>query len=94
MNTIAAGVIKRNGISAVDEQLAEGPVHVITHNEPRYVVMSESQYRAQRDELRLAAIARVRAVQAELAADRGLRFDSVDDLMAAIDAAEDDDDTP
>jgi PHD/YefM family antitoxin component YafN of YafNO toxin-antitoxin module len=94
MNTIAAGIIKRSGISAVDRQLAEGPVHVITHNEPRYVIMSEAQYRAQRDELREAAIARVHAVQAELAAGRGLRFDSVDDLMAAIEAAEDDEDTP
>jgi PHD/YefM family antitoxin component YafN of YafNO toxin-antitoxin module len=94
MNTIAAGVIKRSGISAVDRQLAEGPVHVITHNEPRYVIMSEAQYRAQRDELREAAIARVHAVQADLAAGRGLRFDNVDDLMAAIEAAEDDEDTP
>ncbi len=94
MNTIAAGIIKKSGISAVDRQLADGPVHVITHNEPRYVVMSEEQYRAQQEELRLAVIARVRAVQAEIAAGRGVRFESVDDLMAAIDAAEDDEATP
>src|SRR5205823_15077537 len=44
MRTISAQEIKRRGISAVDELLKEGPVHVITHNEPRYVVMDEARY--------------------------------------------------
>ena len=45
MNAIAAQEIKRKGISAVDEALKEGPVHVIKNNRPRYVVMTEARYR-------------------------------------------------
>jgi len=45
MNTIAAQEIKRRGISAIDEKLQEGPVHVIKNNEPKYVVLSEDRYR-------------------------------------------------
>lgn len=44
MNTIPAQEIKRRGISAVDELLRDGPVHVIRNNQPRYVVMSEEDY--------------------------------------------------
>jgi PHD/YefM family antitoxin component YafN of YafNO toxin-antitoxin module len=44
MNTIAAQDIKRRGISAVDELLANGPVHVIKNNEPEYVVLTEERY--------------------------------------------------
>ncbi|MEK6743619.1 MAG: prevent-host-death protein [Nitrospirota bacterium] len=45
MNAIAAQEIKKRGISAVDEALKEGPVHVIKNNQPRYVVLSEERYR-------------------------------------------------
>ncbi len=45
MNTIAAQEIKRKGISAVDEALKEGPVHIIKNNQPQYVVMTEARYR-------------------------------------------------
>jgi Phd_YefM. len=44
MNTIAAQDIKRRGISAVDDLLANGPVHVIKNNEPEYVVLTEERY--------------------------------------------------
>lgn len=44
MNTIAAQEIKRRGISALDELLKQGPVHVIKNNRPRYVVVTEEQY--------------------------------------------------
>ncbi len=43
-NTISAQEIKRRGISAVDEALQRGPVHVIQRNRPRYVILSESEY--------------------------------------------------
>ena len=49
MNTIPAQEIKRRGISAVDELLKNGPVHVITQNQPRYVVMEEERYQAMRE---------------------------------------------
>lgn len=48
MRTISAQEIKRRGISAVDDLLVEGPVHVITRNEPRYVVMDECRYQGTR----------------------------------------------
>ena len=44
MNTISASEIKRCGISAVDELLDKGPVHVIKNNRRRYVVLTEEAY--------------------------------------------------
>jgi len=44
MNTISAREIKRRGISALDELLKDGPVHVTKSNQPTYVVMSEKDY--------------------------------------------------
>lgn len=43
-NVISAQEIKRRGISAVDEALARGPVHVIRRNRPSYVILSEAEY--------------------------------------------------
>lgn len=43
-STIPAQEIKRRGISAVDEALRSGPVHVVSRNQPRYVILSEEQY--------------------------------------------------
>ncbi len=44
MNSIPAQEIKRRGISALDELLKNGPVHVIRNNRPRYVVMLEEDF--------------------------------------------------
>ena len=44
MRSIPAREIKRRGISAVDEQLKQGPVYVIKNDEPRYVVLTQEQY--------------------------------------------------
>jgi len=43
-NTITANEIKRRGISAVDDALLKGPVHVIQRNRPRYVILREEDY--------------------------------------------------
>ncbi|ADC72063.1 prevent-host-death family protein [Thioalkalivibrio sp. K90mix] len=43
-NVISAQEIKRRGISAVDQALENGPVHVIQRNRPRYVILSEDAY--------------------------------------------------
>lgn len=91
MRTISAQEIKRRGIGAVDELLAEGPVHVITRNEPRYVVMDETHYQELVEGYHEAYIACVRASLADVAAGKVRRFATVADLMAAIDAADDDD---
>ena len=45
MNTVAAQEIKRKGITAVDEALKVGPVHIIKNNQPQYVVITETRYR-------------------------------------------------
>ena len=44
MRSIPAREIKRRGISAVDEQLKQGPVYVIKNDEPKYVVLTQEQY--------------------------------------------------
>ena len=44
MKTIPAQEVKRRGISALDELLKDGPVHIIKNNQPRYVVMTEDDY--------------------------------------------------
>lgn len=54
MNSIPASEIKRRGLAAVDEMLKSGPVHVIKHNQPQYVIQSEQAYQAD-EALRVAA---------------------------------------
>jgi PHD/YefM family antitoxin component YafN of YafNO toxin-antitoxin module len=44
MKTIAAQEIKRRGIGAIDEAVAEGPVYIIRNNQPKYVILSEKDY--------------------------------------------------
>ena len=44
MNSIPAQEIKRRGISAVDQALRDGPVHIIKNNRPSYVVLTEAAF--------------------------------------------------
>lgn len=44
MRTMPAREIKRRGISAVDEALKTGPVHVIKNDQPAYVILQEAHY--------------------------------------------------
>ncbi len=70
MNMIAVQEIKRRGISAVDDALANGPVHLIKSNHPAYVVMSEAVYQELLSDL---AEARMSASEADLQAGRTRR---------------------
>jgi len=70
MKTIAAQEIKKRGISAVDEAIKEGPVHVIKNNQPQYVVLSEERYRQLVEAEDEAYIARVRLSLADVKAGR------------------------
>ena len=90
MRTISAQEIKRRGISAVDELLKEGPVHVITRNEPRYVVMDEARYEELVESYHEAYVARVLAAEAAIERGEGKTYESVDALLAAMDALPDD----
>ncbi len=89
MRTISAQEIKGRGINAVDDLVVESPVYIITHNEPRYVVMDKTRYEELVEGYQERYAARVRATLADVAAGKVQRFDSVDDLMAAIDSADD-----
>lgn len=84
MNAIAAQDIKRKGISAVDDALKTGPVHVIKNNQPQYVVMTEIRYRELIEAEDEAYNARIRASLEDVKAGRVRRFKSVDDLLKAI----------
>ena len=70
MQTVPAREIKRRGIAAVDEALADGPVHVIRNDELAYVVLSEAQYRELLADSHEAHVARVRASLEDVAAGR------------------------
>lgn len=61
MRTISAQEIKRRGIGSVDEMLQDGPVHVIKHNKPSYVIMDEDYYQELLAAQEEATIARVKA---------------------------------
>jgi PHD/YefM family antitoxin component YafN of YafNO toxin-antitoxin module len=85
MNSIPAQDIKRRGISAVDEALRDGPVHVIKNNRPSYVVLTEAVYSALLENSRDAARAHLRESMKDLEAGRTNRYESADALMQALD---------
>jgi len=84
MNTIAAQDIKRRGISAVDEYLKNGPVHVIKNNRPQYVVLTEERYRELVEAEGEAHLIRIRESLADVKAGRTRKFRNVDELMKAL----------
>jgi len=88
MNTIPAQDIKRRGISAVDEALEKGPVHVIKNNHPQYVVMKEDRYQELLESQQDAYLARLKASLEDVKAGRVQRFHSTRDLLKAIDSVD------
>ena len=70
MRTIAAREITRRGISAVDDDLKDGPVHVIRNDRPSYVILDEDQYRELIEAAETAAIARIKAGLEDVQAGR------------------------
>lgn len=44
MNTLTAAELKRRGMAAIEEGLRHGPVHLVKHNKPSAVVLSEEEY--------------------------------------------------
>lgn len=84
MNTLAAQEIKRRGISAVDDVLKDGPVHIIKNNEPRYVVLTEERYRELIEAEDEAYAARIDASLKDLKNGKVRRFKSAADLMKAL----------
>jgi PHD/YefM family antitoxin component YafN of YafNO toxin-antitoxin module len=86
MNIVPAQEIKRRGIAAVDEALAQGPVHIIKNNRPQYVVLTEENYRELLEAQEEAALARIKASLDDARAGRVARHDSVEGLMERLDS--------
>jgi PHD/YefM family antitoxin component YafN of YafNO toxin-antitoxin module len=85
MRTIPAREIKRRGISAVDDALREGPVHVVKNDRPQYVILGEEHYAELVAGYQEAYLARVKASLDDIKAGRVRRFGSADELMEEID---------
>jgi len=81
MLTIPAQEVKRRGISAVNDQLQNGPVWIISNNQPKYVVMDSEMFQAMEDEL---SALRVALSEADIRAGRYTRG-SADQLMVELD---------
>jgi PHD/YefM family antitoxin component YafN of YafNO toxin-antitoxin module len=83
MQTISAREIKRRGIGVVDEALAQGPVHVIRNDEPRYVILDEARYRELLEDAEEAYLARVRESLDDVRAGRVRRV-SIEELAQQL----------
>ncbi|MFP4209204.1 MAG: type II toxin-antitoxin system prevent-host-death family antitoxin [Wenzhouxiangella sp.] len=44
-NILTAAELKRRGMAAIEDRLANGPVHIVKRNKPAAVVISEAEYR-------------------------------------------------
>ena len=84
MNTIPAQEIKRRGISALDEALRRGPVHVIKNNRPQYVVLTEDRFQELLAAQESAARDSLRTSLEDLKAGRTTRYDDVESLMHSL----------
>lgn len=73
MNTLPAQEIKRRGLAAIDEVIAEGDVYIIRNNKPQYVVISEARYQELLEAQEEAYEARIRASLEDLKAGRVTR---------------------
>jgi PHD/YefM family antitoxin component YafN of YafNO toxin-antitoxin module len=85
MNTIPAQDIKRRGISAVDQALRAGPVHVIKNNRPQYVVLTEECFQELIEAQASVDRDSLRASLEDLRAGRVTRHEDVDALMRQLD---------
>jgi PHD/YefM family antitoxin component YafN of YafNO toxin-antitoxin module len=88
MNSIPAQELKRRGIAAVDDLIAQGDVHVIRNNQPQYVVLSEERYQALVAEAHEAYLARVRGALEDVKAGRVKTFITAADLLKTLNSDE------
>lgn len=89
MNSIPAQEIRRRGISAVDEALRQGPVHIIKNNRPQYVVMTEDRFQALLEAQEIATLDNLQASLDDLKAGRVMRYQDVETLMQQLDLVAD-----
>lgn len=84
LRTIPASEIKRRGISAVDEMLRDGAVHVIKNDRPSYVILSEADFTSLVEAKEEAYVLGIQASLADIAAGRVTRYENVDDLIREL----------
>lgn len=84
IRTVPAREIKRRGISMLDDDLVEGPVHVIKNDEPTYVVMTEAQYQRLAEAQHEAYVVEIQEALEDVAAGRVTRYDDVEDLIREL----------
>ena len=84
MNSIPAQEIKRRGISAVDEALHDGPVHIIKNNRPHCVVLTQERFQELLEAHREASRESLRASLEDAKAGRTNRYDDVDTLIRQL----------
>jgi len=80
MSLISVQEVKRRGMSAVDEALKDGPVHLVRSNRAEYVVMSEQDYQELMTDL---SEARLAASERDLEAGR-VRQGGASELMGEL----------
>ncbi len=88
MKTITAQEIKRRGISAVDDDLKDGPVHVIKNNKLQYVVLDEERYSNLIREQEASYTTRLDQALTDLEKGETQSFNNPDDLLEAIDKSD------
>lgn len=88
MNIIPAQEIKRRGLAAVDDLIAQGDLHVIRNNQPQYVVLSEERYQELIVAEEEAHYARVRSALLDVKKGKVRSFKTVDDLLKALETDE------
>jgi PHD/YefM family antitoxin component YafN of YafNO toxin-antitoxin module len=86
MKTISSQEIKRRGISAVDEDLKDGPVHVIKNNKLKYVIMDQEKYSELVSESEASYDKRLIKALDEIERGEIQAHDTINDLMDAIDS--------
>lgn len=77
VNTVPAQDVKRRGVRAIIEKLEHGPVHVLQHNRPTFVALSEEHYHLLVDEIEET---RIRASLDDIEAGR-VRFASPREML-------------
>lgn len=85
MQIIAAQEIKKWGISAIDALAEKGPVHVVSRNQPRYVILAVDRYAEMVEEINEATEARIALALEDYRAGRYTVYESADAYLAEVD---------
>lgn len=84
MNTLPAQEIKRRGVTAIEELIKNGPLHIIKNNQPRYVVMTEERYGELIETEDEAYFLRIKASLEDVKAGRIKKYTSSEELLRSL----------